>query len=419
VASKDFGEMIYEREGVPEVTAHELDLWMSEGRDILLLDSRTPEEHSAATIPSSRSMPGGELALRIHGLERGPSTTVVVHCAGRTRSIVGARTLIRMGIENVYALRNGTMGWRMAGLDLEVGSHRTELPEPADADRELAGARARALAEAEGVAFVDVDGLREIESTTSQENVYLIDVRTREEFEGGHVPGFRWFPGGQLLQRTDEAIGVREASAVLACDGLARAAMTAAWLAQMGFPHVRVLDGGTQAWTADGGELETGLEMSWPTIIRQALDWARAVEADDLRVEMAGSEPPILLSVGTSHEFARGHLPGSTWAPRGSLELRIGGIASSLARPLVVTSLDEAQAALSARALIAMGYESVRVLAGGIATWRAAGGGVERGLSGVMSPPQDILPAGTERSWAEMMQYLTWEEALGHKYHDG
>lgn len=44
-------------------------------------------------------------------------TPIVVNCAGRTRSIIGAQSLINAGLRNpVYALRNGTIGWTLAGL---------------------------------------------------------------------------------------------------------------------------------------------------------------------------------------------------------------------------------------------------------------------------------------------------------------
>ena len=64
-------------------------------------------------------MPGAELVLRVHDIAPSPDTLIVVNCAGRTRSIIGAQSLINAGVPNkVVALRNGTMGWHLAGLDL-------------------------------------------------------------------------------------------------------------------------------------------------------------------------------------------------------------------------------------------------------------------------------------------------------------
>ena len=93
VPSKEFGERLFEQDGVPEVSPDELHAWLTDGVDLVLLDARTPEEHVSSTVPTSRSLPGGDLALRAAGLSLGGRTRIVVHCAGRTRSIVGARTL--------------------------------------------------------------------------------------------------------------------------------------------------------------------------------------------------------------------------------------------------------------------------------------------------------------------------------------
>ena len=61
-------------------------------------------------------MPGAELVLRARELAPDPATRIIVNCAGRTRSIIGTQSLINAGIENpVSALRNGTIGWTLAG----------------------------------------------------------------------------------------------------------------------------------------------------------------------------------------------------------------------------------------------------------------------------------------------------------------
>ncbi len=124
VLSKDFGEKMQVQHAVPEMQPEALHARMQRGEKIVILDSRTPEEHRRATIPGGRSAPGGELPLRIAELVPDAATTVVVHCAGRTRSIIGARILQRMGIPKVYDLRNGTMGWQMAGVERHI------LPDP-------------------------------------------------------------------------------------------------------------------------------------------------------------------------------------------------------------------------------------------------------------------------------------------------
>ena len=409
VPSKDFGEKVLLQQHVPEVEPDELAHWLESGRKLIMLDSRTPEEHSRACIPGSRSMPGAELGLRIWDLAREPDTTVVVHCAGRTRSIVGAATLQRLGVPNVYALKNGTMGWLLAGLEVETGSQRLDLPEPSAGGLATARQKAREVAEQEGVRFVDVAGAQQIVQRSGSETVYLMDVRTAEEYAAGHIAGFWWTPGGQAVQATDNYVAITHGTILFVDDDNVRASMTAAWFRQMGHPNVYVLDGGFSAWNNGGLTTMTGPATDVPA----GLDAARArvsfVSPEEV-ARQAGETTAIF--VGTSEEFARGHVPGSHWVPRGWLEIRVGDVAPK-GSGVAVTCPDGIGSTLAASTLHEMGYEA-SVLEGGMAAWTSAGLTIERGLTGVTSIPNDVLPA--QRSYAEMHNYLRWEEALGQKY---
>src|SRR3989441_1254508 len=132
VPSKDFGEKVEVVHHVPEVECKDLAARIQKGEKFVILDSRTPEEFRRFCIPGGRSVPGGELALRITDIAKDldKDTTIIVNCAGRTRSIIGARVLQRMGIAKVYGLKNGTAGWVLASHQLETGADRVQLPEP-------------------------------------------------------------------------------------------------------------------------------------------------------------------------------------------------------------------------------------------------------------------------------------------------
>ena len=80
-----------------------------------------------------------------------------------------------------------------------------------------------------------------MQGKAATETVYLIDVRTEGEYRQGHVPGFRWFAGGQAVQRADDVAAVRDGTIVFACDGRVRSTVTASWYRQMGFPNVYAL----------------------------------------------------------------------------------------------------------------------------------------------------------------------------------
>ena len=171
-----------------------------------------------------------------------PDAVVVVNCAGRTRSIIGAQSLINAGLTNkVFALRNGTMGWELAGFQVDRG--KTVHAETPSAD---GGVRAREMAQR----FAERTGVETIEwrdylafSRDSERTCYLFDVRTSEEYLDGHIPGAFHAPGGQLVQATDSYIGTLRSRVVLTDDENIRDLMTAAWLKLSGWQDVFVLRG--------------------------------------------------------------------------------------------------------------------------------------------------------------------------------
>jgi rhodanese-related sulfurtransferase len=417
VPSKDFGEKIEVQHHVPTIDADELARRQRRGDELVIVDTRTPEEYRRFCIPGGRSAPGGELALRIHELVRErPGATVVVNCAGRTRSIIGARVLQRMQLPNVVSLRNGTSGWLLAGLELERGADRVELPAPSAAGRAAAEAFAARVAAEDGVRMLTIGELQKVMARAAGESVYLIDVRTREEYLAGHVPGFGWMPGGQAVQRADDTVAVRNGVVVFCCDGTVRASVTASWYRQMGFASVFAVTGGTTAWVAAGQPLASGPDEPLEAIVLAARQRVRQLAAAELAAGVASPRPPVILCVDPSDRFAAGHVPGARWVPRGWLELRIAELAPDTKTPIVATDEDGHDAVLAAATLLELGYTDVAALAGGIEAWRKDGRPLETGLTGVLRPPDDVVPAGPDRSYADMINYLRWEERLGHKY---
>jgi rhodanese-related sulfurtransferase len=414
VPSKEFGEKVEVLYRVPEIDATELQARMQRGDKLVILDTRTPEEFRRFCIPGGRNVPGGELALRVHDIvkQAGEDATIVVNCAGRTRSIIGTRLLQRLGLKNVYGLKNGTAGWVLAGYQLESGADRVQLPEPSPEAVAAADAFAARLAAEDGVRYLDIPALQAMMARRDRESIYLIDVRTREEYERGHIPGFRWFPGGQAVQRADDVAVVKHCPIVFCCDTRARATFTASWYRQMGFQEVYAVDGGTTAWAASGLALATGMPEELPAGYEAARRRVKLLSPQAL----AASPPPAVIFVDTSQDFARGHVPGARWVPRGWLELWIGEVVPARATPVAVTCTDGKSAVLAAATLQELGYAEVAALEGGMAAWRAAGLPVEQGLAGVMLPPTDVVLSGPDRNYADMVNYLRWEEALGHKY---
>ena len=246
--AKAFGELVEHRRHTPSLTSPEVKALIDDRANIVVLDARRFDEYATMSIPTGISVPGAELVLNAADLAPDPQTTIVVNCAGRTRSIIGTQSLINAGLPNrIVALRNGTIGWTLAGQALDTGQARKGF-EAIPQGVEEARNRARDVAYRAGVKRLtqaDLDILQQDITRT----LYLFDVRQKAAFEAGHIAGFVNVPGGQLVQETDHYAPVRGARIVLADDLGPRADMSASWLAQMGW-EVYVLDGGFEAGAA-------------------------------------------------------------------------------------------------------------------------------------------------------------------------
>jgi rhodanese-related sulfurtransferase len=251
--AKAFGELVESRRHTPSLPADEVGQLIAGGADIRILDVRRFDEYATMNIPGSVSVPGAELVLRAGSAAPNPETTIIVNCAGRTRSIIGTQSLINAGVANkVVALRNGTIGWTLAGKTLEHGADRRGgigLFEGAQTN-------ARDVAYRAGVRHLGPEDARALQAQTHR-TLYRFDVRSSEEYAAGHIPGFRHYAGGQLVQEIDMAAPVRGARILLTDDRDVRAEMTASWLAQMGW-ETYVLEGGYDR------TLDVGPPEVWP-----------------------------------------------------------------------------------------------------------------------------------------------------------
>jgi len=251
--AKAFGELVEHRRHTPSLAAEEVGALIAEGANIQIFDVRRFDEYATMNIPGSMSVPGAELVLRAGRAAPDPETTIIVNCAGRTRSIIGTQSLINAGVTNkVRALRNGTIGWTLAKQTLDHGASKRGEIGAIDGGE----ANARDVAYRAGVRHIGADELAALRAQTDR-TLYRFDVRSEEEYTAGHLAGFRHYAGGQLVQEIDMAAPVRGARIVLADDRRVRADMTASWLAQMGW-EVYVLEGGYD------GKLEVGPPLVIP-----------------------------------------------------------------------------------------------------------------------------------------------------------
>jgi rhodanese-related sulfurtransferase len=404
VPSKAFGEWVEHHYGTESVDAPELRRWLDGGRKVLVLDSRPFDEFERMSIPTALNIPGGELVYRIGDAVHDAETTVVVNCAGRTRSILGAESLRRAGVLNrVVALRNGTMGWELAGFACSRGSTaRYTAGRPARAAAAWAGARA--FAAASGVREIDAAGLADLAADPAR-TLYVLDVRSPEEFQLEHCPGSRNAPGGQLVQAADNWIGVRGARIALIDDDGVRARMTGAWLRQMGYRDVFAADGAL----AGTGAVTNRANASLPSAPNAPIVDVAAVAA---LIEEAA--PVAIIDLARSTVFREGHIPGAVWGVRTRLELLRPRLAG--AEQVIITSPDGALALLALAEAASLTTAPVAALEGGTAAWLAAGGA----FAATPGDPPDaacidayLRPYDRQTGAAAAMRdYLAWEVDL-------
>lgn len=399
VPSKTFGELAELALHTPRINAQELARKMSQGEDVVVLDGRPYAEFQKMSIPGAICCPNGELALRATTLVPDSNTTIVINCAGRTRSIIGAQTLINLGVPNpVLALENGTQGWFLNDLTLDHEA-MPRYPDAVSPDAlPVLRARAEALAHRTNVAWVSASV---VQHWLRDENrsTYVCDVRTPEEFDAGTLGGAQHTPGGQLVQATDQYVAVKGARLVLLDDEGIRAPVVASWLKQLGW-DVSVLAEGLQA------------DLHVPTIATSLPAVPTIASSELASACLAGAQ---LIDIRPSMQFRHAHLQGARW----SIRPRFSSLKLTGTQHVVLLADDPVVASCAARELAQAGVSNVHVNVDGPAGWEQAGLSLLR--DSALLPDDECIDylffvhdrhAGNK---AAARQYLAWETDLIHQ----
>jgi len=382
--SKAFGELVEHEYRTPHLSAVELKAKIDGGDKLVILDGRPFAEYRKMNIPGSICCPNGELALRAGTLVPDPDTTIVVNCAGRTRSILGAQSLRCLGIGNpVLALENGTQGWFLAGYALEHGASR-DCGESGPDPNGLEGLHARTLAlmRRYGVPRIDVTTLLDWRADPHR-TTYLLDVRTAAEFAADKRSGTTHAPGGQLLQATDQWIGVRGARIVLIDTDGVRAGVIAMWLRQMGRDAVVLERGGERGLARVDAPCASLPEV--PRVGFHTIGGARLI---DLR---------------SSAAYRKGHAPEAVWSVRPRVVAAAEG-----ARHVALIAGDRESARLAAVDLIEAGIEVVGITDDAPCTESSPGVPSDADALDFMAFAHGRHDGNREAA----LQYLSWEIGL-------
>ena len=405
VPSKAFGEFVEHHYETPRMDAADIKSMVDSGGKIVILDSRPLAEYKKVSIPGGIDCPGAELAFRAHDMIPSADTLVVVNCAGRTRSIIGAQSLINAGIPNrVVALKNGTMGWHLAGFQVAHGQDLIAPPPTASGLRKAKEAAAR-VAKRFGVQTIDVAKVAEFAREMDQRTLFLFDVRSPEEYAAGHLHSTVSAPGGQLVQTTDTFVGVRNSRIVLIDDHGVRATMTAHWLIQMGWKDVYVVKD-----ALGSGPLQKG-----PAPVEVlGLDKIRCEMIATAQLQQEIDQAAVtVIDFDSKPRYGEGHIPGAWHAIRANLAANLERIPRS--HPVVLTSADGVVAKLAAPEVARLTELPVKVLTGGTAAWMKAQLPLEQGLERITDNIDDVWVRAhdrTENREQAMKDYLTWEVDL-------
>ncbi len=405
VPSKAFGEFVEHHDNTPRMSAEEVKARLDAGENVVILDSRPLAEYRNMSIPGGIDCPGAELVYRVHDLVRSPGALVVVNCAGRTRSIIGAQSLLNAGIPNrVVALKDGTMGWHLAGYEL---AHEQHMLAPPPSQLGLAKGRhaAARVARRFGVRTIDVATVTSFAREMAQRTLYLFDVRSPEEYGAGHLHSTVNAPGGQLVQTTDAFAATRNARIVLIDDNGVRATMTASWLIQMGWNDVFVVKDALES-----GPLLQGQPA--PQLLGPKRARCTFIRAQDLKLELEDGNATVI-DFETSLRYRDGHIPGAWFAIRANLAHNLEQIPD--AKPLVLASPDGIIAQLAAPEAARLTKTPIKVLQGGTNSWRAAGLPLETGMTRLADTTDDVRYRPYDRTdnvEEAMKDYLTWEVNL-------
>ena len=406
VPSKAFGEIIEHRYQTPHISVNELKKWQDEKSSFVLLDGRTTGEFRKMSIPGAVCCPNAELPYRIHKFVSDETTPIVINCAGRTRSIIGAQSLINMGIKNpVYALENGTQGWYLNDYTLDTGK-KNRYGDVLDDGLTLSPVReaAKELINLNGVSYLSADDTQRFIDDADR-TTYLFDIRTPEEYLASSVPGISHAEGGQLVQATDLYAGVRNSRIILYDTDGVRAPLVASWLSQLGYE--------TYLLKSDQDKLSIAAQQAKPVISPELQE----VSAERLRqlIDTGGAQ---ILDLRPSQEFRNSHIKEASW----SIRSRIVRDANTEASTIVLISPDPELASLAASELPEGSSCVVLLNRPDITQWQSAGLTV---VATPDNPPDsdciDFLFFVHDRhdgNKKAARQYLAWETNLINQMDD-
>jgi len=407
VPSQLFGEYLSTQNNTQYITALELKEKMDAGEKVIILDSRPPDEYCRSSIPGGIDTPVAELVYRIHDLVPDPETLVVINCAGKTRSVLGSQSLIYAGLPNpIAALQHGTMGWYLAGLELDHGATAINNG-PISAEADVWGRVAsEKIANQFNVQMISLEELDTWRKENTDRSLYLLDVRFPEEYETGHLSGSRPAPGGQIAGSSGYYIATQKARIVLVDNTGVRATVIAAFLLQQGWTDVWVLGDGLSQHDLEFGAYKPVI----PELEQLSINEISPNELSSILL----NERIAVLDFSNSLKYFDGHIPKAWWVLRSRIDEDIHALPDV---DIYITTCPNGRLArLAAHDLAKLTQAKVFSLSGGTDAWEAEGLPLSKGLENAAGVPNDLytiarlddLDPPDKKYW----RYINWQSDL-------
>ena len=222
--SKAFGEWIEITSNIKNLYAKELYKIHKKNHNYLQIDARPKKEFEKFSLPQSVQCSGGELPCYINNTEK-LRKNYIVHCAGRTRSIIAYQTLKDFNFKNKkYVLNGGTQNWVLNGFDRKFNNQSKIKSTKINYkdDLKLANSIAKKF---------------KIPSTqimNKQTNFYYFQINSEiKNFK--KIPGWKQVNATTLIQSTDKFISSTNTRVLIFSNIPSSAVFAVIWLRRMGY----------------------------------------------------------------------------------------------------------------------------------------------------------------------------------------
>jgi rhodanese-related sulfurtransferase len=346
-------------------------------RELVLLDVREIEEYEAGHIEGAFNVPIRSLGENLNLLPDLDAEIIVI-CQGGARAMLATAALQTLGYDNAVNLKGGMGAWAGEGFPTTTDPFVPEAATAPDIDETLVTAVSDYLSELpQGYGLVRADALNV--ELTENPDIFLLDVRSPDEWETGYIAGTEFVWINSFLSNLDVLPDDTDAPIVIYCGSSYRAGIAVVMLELMGYTDVRNLIGGINAWNAAGLPLEGAaeadtapdaldLESTFADYIDALPGSFNAVRVGDVEEAVASDDVPILLDVRTVDEFTEGHIEGAIHVPLNDLTQNLD-LLPDLDAEIIVYCGSGHRSALGMVALNLLGYENAVSLLGGVRAW--------------------------------------------------